>query len=87
MTWIISLIPIYHLMSKPVSVLQLIEALQEIDDPNRIVVVSRDAEGNGFSVLGQLSLHKYIEEDVARGDIFPDKVTSGQPCVVIWPSH
>lgn len=72
---------------EPVTVLQLIELLQELEDPNRIVVVSRDSEGNAFSVLGQLGLGRYIEENLDRGEILPDKVTSGKPCIIFYPTH
>ena len=78
------------------TVKQLIEKLQSVE-PDRLVVVSRDEEGNGFSKLweietcayaeGEIGLESLTTEDVQRGYTAEDVMTHGEKAVVLWPSH
>lgn len=80
------------------TVKQLIEELNG-HDPERIVVMSRDAEGNGYSPLaesttgayapettwyGEVGLEKLTQENIADG-YGEEDVVDGQPCLVLWP--
>ena len=77
----------------PITVAQLIEDLK-LQDPNRIVVLSKDPEGNGYSPFcnlstasyskGQIGLEKLTEEDKKSGYTKED-VLKGKPAVVLWP--
>ena len=72
-----------------ITVLQLIEILRDVKDFERIIVVSRDSEGNSYSPLGQLELGIYLEENKYRGEIHPDKVKieGGKKAFIIYPSN
>lgn len=72
---------------KNVTVLELIEALQDINDPQRIVIISSDSEGNNYSLIGQLELGRYLEDDINRGQVFPDMIETGDKALIIYPSH
>ena len=73
-------------------------ALLSAEDPDRIVVMARDAEGNGMSPLDELSTAAYVErwgeakmesldeDDIAAGYSEADLAPPGAaPCVVLWP--
>lgn len=78
-----------------VTVQQLIEALMEIDNPSqRIVVMSKDAEGYGFKALSTISEDDLF--DVENDDAGPsDEMTSDYAedddlshlasCITLWP--
>lgn len=79
----------------------LIKILQE--DPERIVVLSKDGEGNGFSPLADVNTdHVYKAENTWSGVIGPAKLTKemeergygeedvlkgGKKCFVLWPTN
>ena len=50
------------------TVKQLIERLQK-EDPKRLVVISKDGEGNGFSPLADVSTGAYRAESTWAGEI------------------
>lgn len=79
---------------------ELIDALSK-EDPNRLVVMSKDAEGNSHSPLwsfwtgayvaestwsGDVGLEELTPEDMARGYTEED-VIDGIPCVVLCPTN
>ncbi len=75
---------------------ELIEQLERYCDKESLVVLSRDAEGNGFKPLSGLGLNnRYKNGDVgldhltheleARGYCEEDVVDGGERCVVLWP--
>jgi hypothetical protein len=81
------------------TVKELIELLKVVQDQDRIVVMQKDAEGNGYSPLYCLSLGAYdaettwygevglevlTAEDEARGYSHED-VVDGEPCIVLEP--
>lgn len=70
-----------------ITVRALIAILMEIEDHSRLVVMSSDAEGNAYSLLGQIELGRYLEEDLARGEVLPDKVDSGKQAIIFYPTH
>lgn len=41
------------------TVQELIDKLQALGDPDRVVIVARDEEGNGYSTLGDFSIGSY----------------------------
>ncbi len=57
------------------TVKQLIQALQK-EDPNRLVVCSRDAEGNGYSPLDQIHRAAYLAETTWSGEVGLEKLTA-----------
>lgn len=78
---------------------EFITELQKLD-PCRVLVMAKDAEGNGFSPLGGLWEGAYKPDStwsgqvgfespasaVANGyDAFEDVLEGGQPCVVLTP--
>ena len=83
------------------TVLELINFLSKLD-PNRIIVISKDGEGNSYSPLANFSTAAYKADTTWSGEIgleeLPDDlkalgyseadlVTNGTPCVVLWPAN
>ena len=80
------------------TVKELIEQLQH-EDPDRLVVMSRDGEGNGFSPLHSISPYAYQADDwpgkIGMEELTPearqagysedDIITNGQRALVFWP--
>jgi len=58
-------------------------------EPERLVVVARDAEGNGFSPLADLSQKHYVPG--TRGYVVSDDDLNGTigeiPALVLWPEN
>jgi hypothetical protein len=48
-----------------------------------LVVLSKDAEGNGFSPLAEAELSDYEPETTWSGDVG----VGGEVCVVLWPTN
>lgn len=67
------------------TVQQLIDALMEVEDKGQIVVLSRDAEGNGFRPLDHME-HGTLryQEEYLRGDV-TENPRQGVPCALLWP--
>ena len=78
---------------------ELIEQLKAID-PNRIVILSKDVEGNGYSPLddlwsgayranstysGDVGFESLTEEDRSRGYGDGDVIDDGEPAVILCP--
>jgi len=80
------------------TVKQLKEKLEKLNE-NDIVIMSKDAEGNGFSPLSDLSEDSYEETTTAYGEVGIRELTpelekqgyseedlnNGKPCVTLWP--
>ena len=81
------------------TVKELIEALSK-EDPNRIIVMSRDAEGNGYSPLadwwlgaykaettwsGEVGLEKLDETAKTAGYGEEDVIADGTPAIILCP--
>lgn len=81
------------------TVRELIAELQQ-EDPDRLVVTSKDAEGNRHSPLsgfwvgayraensysGEVGLEKLTKEYRKQGYTEEDVVTDGVPCIVLSP--
>jgi hypothetical protein len=81
------------------TVKELIEQLQQCD-PDDLVVMSKDSEGNGFSKLsdiafgndrysggysGEIGLDHLTEELEQRGYTEDDVMSDGEKCIVLWP--
>lgn len=73
----------------------LIEQLQKLD-PELLVVLSKDEEGNGYSELayiepnsrfseGEVSPNILTEELDEEGWSEEDFLDDGIPCVILWP--
>jgi hypothetical protein len=80
---------------------ELIEQLQK-EDPERLVVMSKDSEGNSFSPLYQYTTDAYRAETTWRGEIGLEELTEeakksgyteedviedGQKALVLWPTN
>lgn len=73
---------------------ELMEILSKMD-PERLVVLSRDEEGNGFSVLQDAEEMHYKDGEVGYGRLTPelrdagygpdDIMRGGKKAVVLWP--
>lgn len=83
------------------TVKELIEQLQK-EDPNRLVVISVDEEGNYFAPVeeittaaydaedeygGNVGLEKLTPELIAEGYSDADVVDDGVPALVLWPTN
>lgn len=84
-----------------VTVRELIKELESIENKERIVIMQRDAEGNGYSPLysiddtsaykatttwfGEVGFEKLTEELKKAGYNEEDIMTDGQPCLVLCP--
>ena len=77
---------------------ELIEQLKKLD-PDRIVIMSRDSEGNTFCPIDELStsayraeyrdigLEKLTPEDIKNGHNEESVMTDGEKAVVLWPEN
>jgi hypothetical protein len=66
---------------------ELIKLLKK-EDPERLVVLSKDAEGNGFSPLDELETRGYIAECTWCGETVDEDRYIGEdcePCLILWP--
>ena len=76
-----------------------IKLLQK-EDPDRVVVMSRDAEGNGISPFSDLSTCAYVAETTWYGEIGLEELTEenkeqgfseedvkhdGEKAICLWP--
>jgi hypothetical protein len=81
------------------TVKDLIAELQD-HDPDRVVIISKDAEGNGYSPLscaltgayraettwrGEVGLESLDEDDIASGYTEEDVLKGGVPALVLVP--
>jgi len=88
-------------MERRMRVKELKELLKSVDD-DRIVVMSRDGEGNGFSPLGDLDDEStYLADSTWSGDCGIEKLTpelkkqgfteedinGGEKALVLWPTN
>ncbi len=76
----------------------LIEILEKVDQ-NRIVILSKDSEGNTFSPLDFIQSNaNYAEEDSCFGEVGFEELTEelkefyteedvieGKPALILWP--
>lgn len=68
------------------TVKRLIECLEALDTPERLVVLAKDPEGNRFSpVPEQHSISIGGFRDSCRGGLLEEGDSSGTPCIVLWP--
>lgn len=77
------------------TVKDLITILKSIENKDRVIILSRDEEGNGFAPLAELWASAYKDGDVGieeltqkleeQGYSEEDVIKNGQPCVVFWP--
>lgn len=77
---------------------ELIKLLNKVD-PERIVILSKDGEGNGFSPLLDLEEKSYLADSTWSGEIGIEKLTpeliaegytnedvgKGEKALVFWP--
>lgn len=77
------------------TVKELIEELQKMD-PAKLVVMSSDAEGNGYSPLeGADDTRLYVADTTYSGEVYNDEpedpdddeadLSESVPCVVLFP--
>ena len=78
---------------------ELIGALEDMD-PDAIVILQKDSEGNGFSPLnGVDDSFEYVGEGLGTGDVYPDAPNDyyseadlydgddAEPCVLLYPMY
>lgn len=74
-------------LCKYVTVSQLIEELKQVDG-DRIIILSKDGEGNGFSPLEALELGDYEPENEWSGEpVEPDESGNSKKAVFVWPRN
>lgn len=84
------------------TVQELIDELMEVEDKSRLVVMSKDAEGNRFSPYADSSYQAYLADSTWSGEIGLEKLTpeleekgyseedvmeDGVPALVLWPTN
>ena len=76
-----------------------LKKLLEKVDENRIIIMSKDGEGNGFSPLADLEESSYLADSTWSGEVGIEKLTPvlkkkgyseedvvyGKPALVLWP--
>jgi len=50
-----------------------------------LVILAKDAEGNGYSPLSEADKGFYVAESTWSGDVEEDDGGGGDPVVVLWP--
>lgn len=71
-----------------ITVGNLIKELEKLHDPDLIIVMSRDEEGNGFSPLCDFSIGQYTEESAYSGDFLHDDgnwLDININAICLWP--
>jgi hypothetical protein len=79
------------------NVKELIKELKK-EDPNRVVVCSRDWEGNDYSLLshymeksfyedGKTGLEKLTDENREKGYTEDDVLENGVPALILFPNN
>lgn len=63
---------------------KLIKLLKDFD-PNAIVIVSSDAEGNKFSPMEDISEHHYKGINGWSGELVQEGEIDSEPAIVLWP--
>lgn len=67
---------------------ELIDVLKAMN-PEAVVVIQKDAEGNGYSPCVGAEEARYEADSTWSGDVLSvedeDHETRGVPCVVMWP--
>ena len=63
---------------------QFIKKLSKLPQ-DAIVVMSKDAEGNGFSPLSEGSTEFYLPNSTYSGDLVETKEKGAKQAVVLWP--
>lgn len=73
------------------TVRELIEALQAID-PDMLVVLQKDPEGNGYSPLAGAEPAYYVADSTWSGEVYGqtdidsgDAPDGGQTALILWP--
>ena len=75
--------------------------LLRLEDPDRIVVMSKDPEGNNFSPLWEASTCAYRADNTWSGEIHPEVLTEdlrkqgwneedikgGEKALCLWPTN
>jgi hypothetical protein len=83
-----------------ITVKKLIEALRK-EDPNRIVVMSSDSEGNNYSPLHSFWTGSYVADSTWSGEVGLEKLTDedrkagyseedvkkGKPALILSPTN
>lgn len=73
-----------------VTVGRLIKMLAGCED-DRVVVLARDPEGNGYSPLDELCEAFYRPENTYSGELVDEDEDvvepTDKPCVVLWPTN
>jgi len=71
------------------TVKELIELLSK-EDSNRLVVMSKGGEGNGFSPFADMETGAYVAETTWSGEFElsePEEAVDGVPALCLWPKN
>ena len=76
-------------MLKPITVKELIAALQTIDDKNALIGISVDSEGNGYSLIPneQFLMEGYTLPTLGLIDLEGDPGGNLKPAVILFGSN
>ena len=57
------------------TVKELIKELQEVKNQDRIVIMQKDGEGNGYSPLYDTSTDAYVADSTWSGEVYIEELT------------
>ena len=66
---------------------ELINKLQQLDG-NPIIILQKDAEGNGYSPAAGVENGWYAADSTYSGEVYHDDGSAQQksiPCIILWP--
>ncbi len=68
------------------TVRELIDALAKLDQ-DRVVILQKDSEGNGYSPLGGFDSARYLPDSTYSGEVFSEEDGGDLAvrCVVLFP--
>ena len=75
---------------------ELIRKLESVENKDRIVVLARDEEGNGFQELRDINLDnssfkdaemglEHLTPELKKEGYSEEDIINGQSCIVLWP--
>ena len=66
------------------TVRELMNWLENVEDKSRVVILQKDAEGNGYSPAAGVDDSFYTALTTWSGEVDDDE-TDAQTCIVLWP--
>lgn len=68
------------------TVKQVIRLLKSVN-PDRLVVLARDSEGNGYSPMIKAEIGRYVEDNAFSGKMHSESFDAGDRVVALYPTQ